>query len=421
MIHFTSCQISSPPALFAFLASVVAVMHGLARLRPLRGFFRYCPPLIWSYFVPMICSSLGLIPSASPLYEFTMRVLLPVIVLLLLIGSDTAAIARIGRKGLAMMLIGTTGIVAGAAGSFALFMHLLPAGTLPPDLWKGIASLSGSWIGGSPNMAAIAGSLGLEKSTLFGKMVVVDTVCAYTWLGILIAGVAWQDRFDRFNRTHSGLVAELSERMARRQAERSRPITMPDFMTMLAVGFLVAQLCLLGGGFIAARISGAEEAGGIMKRLHLSQVMSGFGWGLLLVTFVSVCLSFTRLRDLEDSGASAVGNAGLYLLLTTFGAQADLRAIQPEDVWLFVIGATWLLIHISVLLIGARLLRAPLFLVATASMANVGGTASAPVVAAAFHPSLAPVGLLMAILGGILGTPVGLLVVGKICAAIAGP
>jgi uncharacterized membrane protein len=318
------------------------------------------------------------------------------------------------------MLIGTTGIVAGAAGSFALFLHLLPKGTLPPDLWKGVASLSGSWIGGSPNMAAIAGSLGLEKSALFGKMVVVDTVCAYTWLGILIAGVALQERFDRFNRTDSGLVSELSRRMERRHAERSRPITMPDFMTMLAIGFVVGQLCLLAGSFIAGQISEAESAGGVMKRLHLSQVMSGFGWGLLLVTFVSVCLSFTRLRDLEDAGASSIGNAGLYLLLTTFGAQADLRSIQPDDIWLFAIGATWLMIHIVILLIGARLLRAPLFLVATASMANVGGTASAPVVAAAFHPSLAPVGLLMAILGGILGTPVGLLVVGKLCAAFAG-
>jgi uncharacterized membrane protein len=330
------------------------------------------------------------------------------------------AIARLGGKGIAMMLIGTAGIVVGAVGSFALFLYVLPAGTLPPDLWKGIASLSGSWIGGSANMAAVAGSLGLEKSALFGKMVVVDTVCAYTWLGVLIAGVAWQQRVDRFNHTDSKLVEELGQRMAVRYAQRARPMSMPDLVTMLAVGFVVGQLGLLAGEFVAARITGAEAAGGFMQRIRISQVMSGFGWGLLLVTFASVLLSFTKLRELEDAGASAVGNTGLYILLTTFGAQADLRAIKLDDIWLFAVGATLLLIHIAFLLIGARLLRAPLFLVATASMANVGGTASAPVVAAAFHPSLAPVGLLMAILGGVLGTPVGLLVVGKLCAAIAG-
>jgi uncharacterized membrane protein len=420
MLPLESPLVSTPPALFAFLAAIVATVHWLGRRPSLSVFFRYCPPLIWSYFIPMICSSLGIIPSASTLYGFMMRVILPVIVVLLLVGSDTAAIARVGRKGIAMMLIGTLGIVAGAVGSFALFLYLLPPGTLPADMWKGMATLSGSWIGGSPNMAAIAGSLGLEKSALFGKLVVVDTVCAYTWLGILIAGVAWQERFDRFNRTDSRLAAELSERLSRRHAERSRPITMSDFITMLAVSFVVGQLCLLAGDFVASQITGAEAAGGLMKRLYLSQVMSGFGWGLLLVTFVGIGLSFTRFRELEDAGASVVGNAGLYLLLTTFGAQADLRAIQAEDGWLFAIGATWLLIHITVLLVGARLLRAPLFLVATGSMANIGGTASAPVVAAAFHPSLAPVGLLMAILGGILGTPVGLLIVGKLCALIAG-
>jgi uncharacterized membrane protein len=119
-------------------------------------------------------------------------------------------------------------------------------------------------------------------------------------------------------------------------------------------------------------------------------------------------------------GVSSIGNAGLYLLLATIGASADLGLVTPGDLWLVAIGAVWLLIHIAFLLIGARLLRAPLFLVATASMANVGGTASAPVVAAAFHPSLAPVGLLLAILGGLLGTPIGLLVVGRLCAVLAG-
>jgi uncharacterized membrane protein len=157
-----------------------------------------------------------------------------------------------------------------------------------------------------------------------------------------------------------------------------------------------------------------------MASLQLSKVMSGFGWGILLTTALSVVFSFTRLRNLEDAGASSIGNTGLYLLLATIGASADLSIIRMNDIWLLAIGAVWLAIHIAVLLLGAVLLRAPLFLVATGSMANIGGTASAPVVAAAFHPSLAPVGLLMAILGGIIGTPVGLLVVARICAAIEG-
>lgn len=412
--------VESPPALFAVLATLVAIIFWLGRQPRLAGFFRYFPPLIWTYFVPMILSSFGLLPHESPLYDFVMLTILPAVIVLLLVPSDTASIARAGPKAIAMMLIGTTGIVLGAAGSFALFLFLLPAGTLPGETWRGIASLSGSWIGGSPNMAAIAASLGINGSSLFGKMVVVDTICAYTWLGVLIALVGWQGRIDRFNRADARLVGELAAKLGRQQAERERPITMGDFGMILAAGFLVSQLCLLAGGWAATRVQGLEAASGLMARINLSQVLSAFGWGVLFTTFAGIALSFTRLRHIEDAGASAIGNTGLYILLTTFGAQADLRLIGPNDVWLIAIGAVWLLIHILVLFIGARLLRAPLFLTAIASMANVGGTASAPVVAAAFHPSLAPVGLLLAILGGIIGTPVGLLIIAKLCAAISG-
>lgn len=412
-------SIESPVPLFAFLAGVVTLVFMVAGLPRLRGLFRYFPPLIWTYFVPMLCSSAGLIPNESPLYGFMAGTVLPVVIVLLLIPSDVATISRVGGKAIAMMLIGTAGIVAGAIGSFALFTALLPEGTLGPNTWKGIAALSGSWIGGSPNMAAVAESVGTE-STLFGKMVIVDTLCAYTWLGVLISLVAWQGRIDRANRADASIVHQLAGRLATEQAERARPIRMADFLTIIAVGFVLSQLCLAAGRWLDTQVEAAEATNHIIARINISEVMSGFGWGILLVTFASVALSFTRLRRIEDAGASSIGNAGLYLLLTTFGAQADLRLIRPEDLWLFAIGATWLAIHIAVLFVGARLIRAPLFLVATGSMANIGGTASAPVVAAAFHPSLAPVGVLLAILGGIVGTPVGLLVIARLALAISG-
>jgi uncharacterized membrane protein len=412
-------RIESPPALFAFLAAIIAVIFWLADRPKLRFFFRYLPALIWTYFVPMILASLGVIPHQSPLYDFVSEIILPATVVLLLIPSDIPAIARVGPKAIAMMLIGTAGIIIGAVVSFAFFVNVLPAGTLQADLWKGIASLSGSWIGGSPNMVAVAKSLETDP-TLIGKIVVVDTTCAYTWLGLLIASVGFRSWFDRKNRADSSLVAELAARLSKQQAERERPLRVADFIAILAIAFVVSQVCLRGGGLTAGLITDAEAAGGWMHQIGLSRVMSAFGWGILLTTVASVCLSFTRMRNLEGAGASAIGNVGLYLLLTTIGATADLGMIQAGDVWLIAIGALWLLIHIVVLLIGARLLRAPLFLVATASMANVGGTASAPVVASAFDPSLAPVGLLLAVLGGIIGTPIGLLIVGKACAAITG-
>ncbi len=415
-----------PPVLFAFLAAVVATIQWIARVPRLQRFFGYVPPLIWTYIIPMILASMSMpgtgrrfIPHESPVYDFVSEIILPAVIVWLLIGTDVVAILRVGRKGLAMMLIGTFGILVGAAASFALFQTVLPAGVLPDDMWKGVASLSGSWIGGSPNLVAIAESVDCD-STLKGKMILVDTVCGYTWLGILIALVGAQRWFDHRNRADASLVSELAERLDRRQAECLRPLHMIDFITILAVGLVVSQLCLWSGGAIARTVLRAEASGGLMSHLYLSQVMTAFGWGVLLTTAASIALSLTPLRRLEDAGVSSIGNAGLYLLLATIGANADLSLVSGKDVWIFAIGAVWLAIHILILFAGAILLRAPLFLVATASMANIGGTASAPVVASAFHPSLAPVGLLLAILGSILGTPVGLLVVGKVCAAIAG-
>ncbi len=405
----------SPPALLAFLATLLALILGLARLPRLQRFFHYCPPLIWTYFVPMICSSLGLIPSRSELYTtFVGEVILPMTIVLLLVPTDTRSVARLGPKAVAMMLVGTLGIVVGAAAAYAVVRPLLA-----PDAWRGVAALSGSWIGGSPNMAAVAQSLGADP-TLFGKLVVVDTVCAYTWLGVLVALSGYQDRVDRRLGADNRIVGDLARRLSAEHARRARPVTLFDLALMVALALAVSRLCVWAGEHIGGWVSAREAVGGVWETIRLSQVLSGFGWAVLLLTGVSIALSLTPLRRMDDAGATQLGNLGLYLLLTTFGARADLRAIRAEDGWLFVLGLIWIAVHVAFLLAGLRVLRAPLFLGATASMANIGGTASAPVVAAAFHRSLAPVGLVMAIMGSVIGTPVALLVVAKLCAWIAG-
>ena len=407
--------VATPAALLAFLATLVALIFGLARLRPLKPFFKYFPPLIWTYFIPMICSSLGLIPSRSELYgPFMGQIILPLILVLLLVPSDTRSIARLGPKAIGMMLIGTLGIVAGAGLSYGLLHGMFPAET-----WKGVAALAGSWIGGSPNMTAVAESLDADP-TLLGKLIVVDTVCAYTWLGVLVALTNVEDKIDRWTGADNRVVRGLAAKLSQRQAERGRPLVLFDFALMIALGLAVSQACLWIGGHIDAWVVTRESAGGVWSTIKLSQVLSGFGWGILLITAVCVIMSLTPLRNIDDAGATPIGYAGLYLLLTTFGARADLRNISADDAWLFALGGIWIVTHVVILFIGLRLLRAPLFLGATASMANIGGTASAPVVAAAFHPSLAPVGLVMAILGSVLGTPVALLVIGKLCAYLSG-
>lgn len=404
--------ISNPVTLFAFLAGCVAIIFWLSEVKAFKGFFRYFPALIWTYFVPMLCTTVGITPDASPLYSpFMSRIILPAVLVLLLIPSDVKGISRLGLKAVGVMLCGTLGIVLGAIGSFALFVSLFPH-SIPAEAWKGIAALSGSWIGGSTNMIAVLEALSAPPS-IVGPLVVVDTVLAYSWLGLLIALSAYQRAVDKYHKADSRVVDEISQHIEAEHEAHARDPRVVDIALMIGAAFVVSQVCLWFGGPL-------DEF--VKNTLHwhlIAGVINGFGWGILLITGVALLLSFTPLRKLDYCGASSLGYVGLYLLLTSYGARANLKAVLEVPIF-FGIGFVWILIHIAVLYGGIRLFKAPLFLGATSSMANIGGTASAPVVAAAYNQSMAPVGLLMAILGGVLGTPLALFVVATACRAISG-
>ena len=148
----------------------------------------------------------------------------------------------------------------------------------------------------------------------------------------------------------------------------------------------------------------------LAPQLPQSDIVSEFTWVIILVTTIAMGLSFTRLRRLEGAGASRVGSVFLYLLVATIGAKAEFsKVFEPENVGLLAVGALWMCFHIVILLSVRRLLRAPIFFAAVGSQANVGGAASAPIVASAFHPALAPVGVMLAVAGYVLGIYAGLL------------
>lgn len=409
---YATSLITNPVTLFAFLAGVVAAIYWISSFSALGWFFRYFPPLIWMYFVPMVTTTLGITPDASSLYSpFMSRVLLPAVLVLLLIPSDVRSIAKLGPKAVIVMLIATAGIATGAISSFWFFNTFFPD-SLPPDTWKGVAALSGSWIGGSPNMFAVLESVG-TPANIIGPLVVVDTVLAYSWLGILIALSAYQVRIDKAHRADSRVIDEISVKLEAEQTANARAPKTADMAYMIGIAFVVSQVCLAFGGPIYSFVT--EDLG----FEALGEVINAYGWAILLITAAGLLLSTTKVRHLDYCGASSLGYVGLYLLLTTYGARANLQAVLEVPMF-FALGGLWLLIHIAFLYVGMRLTKAPLFLAATSSMANIGGTASAPVVAASYNPSMAPVGLLMAILGSVLGTPVALFIIATTCRAIAG-
>jgi len=373
--------LSDPMSVFAFLAALVGGIFWLSGVERLKKFFSFVPPVIFVYFVPMFATTLGITPISSAAYEWTTRYFLPFALFLLMISIDLKSVAKLGPVALFMVTAGTVGIILGGPVALAVFGSFLPE-----DAWKGFAALSGSWIGGTANMVAIAESVDTPESA-FGPIIVVDTVVGYGWMGVILFFSVWQHKFDRFMNANTRAIEETNARLAAMDRDRHPTLT-KDAAFLVGMGMGAAVLSVNLGARIPA--------------LGDPTIISATTWAVLIVVTGGLLLSFTPLREYEKVGASQLGYTALYLLLAGIGAQADLKAVMDAPLYL-VAGALWIGIHVLILFLAARLVRAPLFFVATGSMANIGGAASAPVVAGVYHPAMAPVGLLMAVVGYVFG------------------
>ncbi|MCX7717222.1 MAG: DUF819 family protein [Candidatus Sumerlaeaceae bacterium] len=400
-------MLTDPVAIFMFLLALVGAVFFISEWRPLRGFFHYFPPLIFCYFLPMISTTAGITPETSPLYDWVNKHFLPPVLLLLLLSADMGAIFRLGPRAVGIMLTATSGIIAGAVLGFALF-----GGRLDAEGWKNIGALAASWTGGSANMFAVKAALEIPDKA-FSPMIIVDSVFAYSWMGILIALAGWQEGFARLFRADVRALEDVNRRVAAYAAAQTRPITTRDVLVISAIGFVGGYLCLKAGSIAYSRL--VEP---MVKTWPEAKTFSAFTLAVILVTALGIALSFTPLRRLEAAGASKIGYALLFMLLPTFGAQANLaEAVRLP--WYGAIAAMMIVTHAIFLFVALVLWRAPLFFGAVGSQSNVGGPASASVVAATYQPALAPVGVLLGVLGGVIGTYVGLLVA-QLCRLMAG-
>ena len=377
-------MIKDPNAIFVYIIFLIGVIYYLRSQPSLTKLFKYMPPVIWVYFLPMISTSIGIIPNDSVLYGWTTRHLLPPALILLLLSSNIRAMTALGPKAIGTMLFGTLGIIIGGSLSLLIFGSLLPE-----DAWMGLGALSGSWIGGSANMVAVGKSIGTSDD-LFGNMIVIDTLVGYGWMGVVIFISGHQDTIDRWNNADTSIIKKLNIRMNTSNNKRSTSFN--DLLTIVVVGLV--------GGYISLKIGEWLP--------DIGSILTSFGWTIIVVSAIGILLSFTKLSDLENAGASHVGNIFLYILLGTIGAKANIMQVTDLPIYI-IVGIVWILFHAIILFIGGRLLRAPMFLIATSSQANIGGVVSAPIVATVYKKSLAPVGLLMGVMGNVIGIYAGLL------------
>jgi uncharacterized membrane protein len=380
----------TPLSILTILLLVLAGLFLLQQNPVGKRLFSVVPLLVFCYFVPALLSNLGVIPAESELYVFIRRVLLPASLVLLVLSTDIPAVMSLGRDAVVLFLAGTASIALGGPLAFLALGWMFPEGALD-QAWRGLAALAGSWIGGGANFVAVGESAGATAATM-SLMVVVDVAVANVWTAVLLFFAGRERALDDKIGADRTRIDTVRRRVEQYQAEVARPVNLADMLLILAIGLGVTGIVTWVARYLP----------------DVGTIVNGFTWTVCLVTAVGVGLSFTGLRRLEGAGASTVGSVFLYLLVATIGASAQFSHVA-DNLPLLAVGALWMLFHAAAMLLVRRLLRAPVFFLAVGSQANVGGAASAPVVAAAFHPALATVGVLLAVLGYVLGTYVGIL------------
>ncbi|MHC5095444.1 MAG: DUF819 family protein [Planctomycetota bacterium] len=354
--------------------------------RPIgKKLFRFLPSMFWIYFIPMLANTVGLLPAESNVYGTLTRWVLPGSLVVLLLSADIRGILKLGPTALGVMAASVGGIMIGAPVVMLIYRHWLPA-----DAWQAVGALSGSWIGGSANMVAVKEGIGTPDE-MFKLLIITDTIIPYAWMGLLIALSAHQEKFDRWNKSNTKLLDDL----VIHAKNNSNCNVVRHTLTGTAA---IAVIALLGAGI-------AVWASKVLP--SVKNVVNPVAWSVIIATLIGISLSFSSARRLEFHGSNRIGFFLLYLVLASIGAKTNLSFMGNLPIFL-VAGTTWMLIHAACLLLAARLFRAPMALAAAASQSSIGGPASGPVIAGIFHPDLAPAGLLLAVLGNISGTFLGL-------------
>lgn len=378
-----------------------------------RKFYTYVPALLLCYFLPSVFSTLGLISGeVSNLYFVSSRYLLPTSLVLLTLSIDFKGIIGLGPKAVILFFTGTLGIMIGGPIALLASSVLFPesiGGTA--DVWRGLTTVAGSWIGGGANQTAMKEIFQVSDS-IFSSMVAVDVIMANVWMAVLLFAAGRAKEIDARTGADASSIDRLREKVEAYHLQHARIPSLTDLMIVLAVGFGATAVGHLVADIVAPWINTNAPA---LKELSLG---SKFFWLVVTATTLGMLLSLTPARKLEGVGASRIGSAMLYVLVASIGMNMDIKAIvqKPE---LFVVGAIWMLVHAMLMILVAKAIRAPVFFMAVGSQANVGGAASAPIVASAFHPALAPVGVLLAVLGYAVGTYAALFC-GYVLQAIAG-
>lgn len=387
------------PTAFGVLMGIIGLIFytsGLAH--PFwRRFYAVMPAIVLCCFIPAGLNTAGVFAPGigKQIYGFAATYLLPAALFLMTLAMDVPRLLGLGWKVLAMFFAASIAIILCGPLALMLYKFIDPAAFADDTLWRSFSAVAASWIGGAANQAAMKELFQIEDA-MFGTMILVDTSNASLWLLAIFILAKNAPAIDRWLKADTSAITQVIHAVESYEKEHARITSLRDIMMIAGLTFAVGAIAQVAGRHIAGWFGGIAWAGDY-------SLNNAFFWMVISVTVIGIALSFTRVRRLDHVGAGKIGTAFIFILIAAIGMQIDLRGVIEH--WrLLLVGTLWISLHVIFLFVIAKIIRAPLFYLCVGSNANTGGASSAPIVATAFHPSLAPVGVLLGILGYVVGT-----------------
>ncbi|MCH5259674.1 MAG: DUF819 domain-containing protein [Lachnospiraceae bacterium] len=374
-------------AALLFIASVLVFLPRIFKGPTAQKVFKFAPPIVLIYLGLMFFCTIKLwdLDATGDAYNALKNPILYAMLFVMLLRCDLKKILRLGPKMLIGFFSATLSIGLGFVVSYAI-MH----GALGADAWKALGALCGSWMGGGGNMLAIQAALDVPESSM-AYALVMDSICATLYVMFLLWAINFSEKFNKWTKADTKLIDSVGAALEEEAKANTQPLVWHNIMILMGSGLIVSAVSQLLGTQINKVLPFLDKA----------------TWTVLVVTALGLIFALTPFGKLR--GTEEVSNVMLYSVVALIASRADLSAMGNAPAWLFT-GLIILVIHVAIMIVLAKLLKIDIFTAAVASLANIGGTATAPVLAGTYSSALVPVGIIMALLGYVVGTGGGLIV-----------
>ena len=377
MIHDGFIYLATLILLAAIFVNLPVVLTGSAA----KKFFKFAPPIVLIYLGMMLLCTLKVwdLESTASTYSSVKNPVLYAMLFLMLLRCNLRTIMKLGPKMLIGFFTASISICLGFVVSYLLFHHLLG-----PDSWQTMGALCGSWLGGSGNMLAVQEVLNVSEENM-AYALVTDSICAVMYVMFLLWAIGFSKVFNAWTKADVSIIDEVGASLESEAKANTKPLTWKGLLFLLGIGLFVSSL--------------SKDAGVLVNQVL--PIFDKSTWTVLIVTILGLIAAMTPLGKMK--GTEEISNMMLYIEVAMIASRADISAMGNAHIWL-VAGFLILAIHVLVMTVLAKVIKLDIFTCAIASLANVGGPATAPVLAAAYSSALVPIGVLMALLGNVIGT-----------------